>query len=156
MGYMSGQPESQIEDLGSESTPGRAFTLIELLVVISIIGILSALLLPVFAKDKQKAQGVVCMSNSRQLALAMQLYAHFGPEQDIFHFYLPLAMFASVGLATFLSRALVGAVARPSPAVPPNNKGRGLRNGEELNALSTITVFGLRIGFPVPDSVSFL
>ena len=53
-----------------------AFTLIELLVVIAIIGILAALLLPVFVKDKQRAQGVVCMSNSRQLALSMQLYCH--------------------------------------------------------------------------------
>jgi prepilin-type N-terminal cleavage/methylation domain-containing protein len=63
---------------------GWGFTLIELLVVISVIGILSALLLPVLAKDKQKAQGIVCMSNSRQLGLAMQLYAH-----DFQDFYPP-------------------------------------------------------------------
>jgi prepilin-type N-terminal cleavage/methylation domain-containing protein len=63
------------------SAPG-AFTLIELLVVISIIGVLSALLLPVLVRDKAKAQGIVCMSNSRQLALAMQLYAH--DFQDLF------------------------------------------------------------------------
>jgi prepilin-type N-terminal cleavage/methylation domain-containing protein len=61
-----------------------AFTLIELLVVIAIIGILSALLLPVLAKDKQKAQGIVCMNNSRQLALGMQLYSH-----DYQDFYPP-------------------------------------------------------------------
>ena len=48
----------------------HAFTLIELLVVISIIGILSALLLPVLVRDKQKTQGIACLRNSRQVALA--------------------------------------------------------------------------------------
>jgi prepilin-type N-terminal cleavage/methylation domain-containing protein/prepilin-type processing-associated H-X9-DG protein len=52
-----------------------AFTLIELLVVIAIIAILAAMILPGLARSKQKTQGVYCMNNTKQMALAWNMYA---------------------------------------------------------------------------------
>ncbi|BDI30276.1 hypothetical protein CCAX7_23270 [Capsulimonas corticalis] len=50
------------------------FTLIELLVVISIIAVLAAILFPVFAKVREKARQTSCMSNMKQLGLAIMQY----------------------------------------------------------------------------------
>jgi prepilin-type N-terminal cleavage/methylation domain-containing protein/prepilin-type processing-associated H-X9-DG protein len=53
----------------------RGFTLIELLVVIAIIAILAAILFPVFAQARDKARGTACLSNAKQQALAIHMYA---------------------------------------------------------------------------------
>ncbi len=53
----------------------HGFTLIELLVVIAIIAILAAILFPVFARAREKARQSACLSNLKQLGLAVQMYA---------------------------------------------------------------------------------
>ncbi len=53
----------------------KGFTLIELLVVIAIIAILAAILFPVFAKAREKARQTACLSNIKELALAVLMYA---------------------------------------------------------------------------------
>jgi prepilin-type N-terminal cleavage/methylation domain-containing protein len=62
----------------------KGFTLIELLVVIAIIAILAAILFPVFARARGKAEQTSCLSNIKQLGLACLMYAEdydgYGPS----------------------------------------------------------------------------
>src|ERR1700677_1828142 len=70
--FVNTQEKSFMNKIQKSSRSG--FTLIELLVVIAIIAILAAVLFPVFAKVREKARQTSCLSNMKQLGLAVAQY----------------------------------------------------------------------------------
>jgi len=66
----------------------RGFTLIELLVVIAIIAILAAILFPVFAQAREAARKTQCMSNTKQVGLAVTMYVQDYDETFSPNFYV--------------------------------------------------------------------
>jgi len=66
----------------------RGFTLIELLVVIAIIAILAAILFPVFAQAREKARGISCISNLKQVGNALVMYVQDYDETFPMNMYL--------------------------------------------------------------------
>lgn len=103
----------------------HGFTLIELLVVIAIIAILAAILFPVFAQAREKARAIACLSNTKQISLAMYMYTQDNDEQ------LPFFWFGYNGTPTWQQRFFsyvknVGAFYCPDSGVPvgtTNSKG---------------------------------
>jgi prepilin-type N-terminal cleavage/methylation domain-containing protein/prepilin-type processing-associated H-X9-DG protein len=77
----------------------HGFTLIELLVVIAIIGILAAMVFPVFARARESARKSVCLSNVKNIALAIQMYLGDNNDTlppaehnaDVVHYFSPCA-----------------------------------------------------------------
>lgn len=63
----------------------KGFTLIELLVVIAVIGVLMSILLPAMSMVRRKARKVLCMSNHKQIALGLTMYANSNDEKFPIH-----------------------------------------------------------------------
>ncbi len=68
-----------------KNTQQRGFTLIELLVVIAIIGILAAILFPVFGRARETARKTSCLSNLKQIGVAAMQYLQDNDERYMLH-----------------------------------------------------------------------
>lgn len=104
------------EVMARECRPSaRAFTLIELLVVIGIVGLLTAVLLPVFLGAREKGRRTACLSNVRQIDLALTAYT-----EDHEGFFPPSLTAKGDWAWVALSYAPAGEVFRcPDCPVPP-------------------------------------
>ena len=71
-----------------KSRTATGFTLIELLIVVAIIGILAALLFPVFSRARENGRRTSCLNNLKQLGTAFKMYAQDYDE------HLPLGIMA--------------------------------------------------------------
>jgi prepilin-type N-terminal cleavage/methylation domain-containing protein/prepilin-type processing-associated H-X9-DG protein len=139
----------------------QGFTLIEMLVVVAIIGILTAILLPVFASVREKGRRTACLSNMKQIELAVTAYA-----QDNEGFFPPLSTTGTDWAGSVFNYVQAKDVFRcPTIQVPPsldlpfmNTSLTNLSKGYAMNAglsdaeIGSTVVFsgvaGARIQFP--------
>lgn len=115
----------------------KGFTLIELLVVIAIIAILAAIIFPVFSRAKENARKSVCVSNLRQLGMALKMYAQDWDErfpvdkytgnsdERLWRLILPLLPYVKNRGIFYCPSAPIGAYCDPTIVESDENWSRG-------------------------------
>jgi prepilin-type N-terminal cleavage/methylation domain-containing protein/prepilin-type processing-associated H-X9-DG protein len=124
-----------------------AFTLIELLVVVAIISILAAILFPVFARARENARRASCMSNLKQIGMALMQYT-----QDYDEMYPRMASNGDTviypngisGQSNWIMRIYPYAKSVqifncPSNSQPPWKGGRGISTSDDPNPVYVVS-----------------
>ncbi|MCW3058928.1 MAG: prepilin-type N-terminal cleavage/methylation domain [Capsulimonas sp.] len=110
---------------------GQAFTLIELLIVLAIVAILAAILLSAFLSAREKGRRAACLSNMRQIELALTAYtqdndSRFPPLHTKKTDWAGLVMNYALSESVFRCPSVaVPAVWEPTPALPNVNRAKG-------------------------------
>jgi prepilin-type N-terminal cleavage/methylation domain-containing protein len=126
----------------------RGFTLIELLVVIAIIAILAAILFPVFAKAREKANQSTCTNNQKQIATALLMYAQdhdeaFIPKVGSGSWASSLAGLVDNGVFNCPTYRVKGNIAKPEYGI--NGFLLGMSLAEVTNPSSTLMTTDLEM-----------
>lgn len=128
---------------------GRGFTLIELLVVIAVIALLVGILLPSLGSARNTARRVACLSNTRQMAVAANMYSMSSPveayiptvsggDDDLGYFYPDYIDNVNVGVCPATKNQILPEILLPADA-PDNRHGRDIPIGLTRGADSAQT-----------------
>jgi prepilin-type N-terminal cleavage/methylation domain-containing protein/prepilin-type processing-associated H-X9-DG protein len=138
--------------------PNRGFTLVELVVVVAIIGILAAVLFPVFARAQQRPGTSECLSNVKQIALAMLMYANDHDDNWLVKDYnVPCRAPAPVACPAFCASRAPGGFAATCRArwfnmIEPYTKNFQIRRCPDLLATKALAEANVRCE-PSPDGL---